>query len=151
LAGFLATVVLTTLLATGQGLRWTRIHIPYLVGTIFVEARARAKAVGVAVHFVFGELFALVYVATFHVLHQANALLGAAMGAVHGVFVLGAMFPLLPSVHPRMASELAGPTTERYLEPPGFFALHYGARTPVFVFVAHVIYGAIVGAIYTPV
>lgn len=49
---------------------------------------------------------------------------------------------------PRMASEDHGPTVVRQLEPPGFLALNYGVRTPVSVVIAHLAFGAILGAFY---
>jgi hypothetical protein len=48
-----------------------------------------------------------------------------------------------------MATEEKGPTVTRQLEPPGFLALNYGYQTPVSVVVAHLIYGAVLGAFYT--
>ena len=56
--------------------------------------------------------------------------------------------PLLPSLHPRMASLVRGPTPTRLLEPPGFLAMHYGRRTAVWVIFAHLLYGGILGAFY---
>jgi hypothetical protein len=72
------------------------------------------------------------------------------IGLVHAAFVLTAGMRVLPGLHPRMASEQHGPTVTRQLEPPGFLALNYGYQTPVSVVVAHVIFGAILGAFYTP-
>jgi hypothetical protein len=37
----------------------------------------------------------------------------------------------------------------RQLEPPGFLALNYGYETPVAVLIAHLAYGAILGAFYS--
>jgi hypothetical protein len=51
-------------------------------------------------------------------------------------------------MHPRMAGETRGPTPTRQLEPPGFFALNYGRSSPVVVLLAHLAYGAILGAFY---
>jgi hypothetical protein len=48
-----------------------------------------------------------------------------------------------------MANEQGGPTVVRQLEPPGFLGLHYGTRTPISVFAAHALFGAILGAFYT--
>ena len=53
--------------------------------------------------------------------------------------------PLLPSIHPRMASEQQGPTATRLLEPPGFMATHYGMRTPIAVLLSHAVFGAMLG------
>src|SRR5690554_6406179 len=69
-------------------------------------------------------------------------------GLIHALFVLLILTPLLPSVHPRMASERSGPTSRRQLEPPGFFALHYGFRTPLVTIVAHLLYGAVLGSAF---
>ncbi|HEV7516854.1 MAG TPA: hypothetical protein VGR07_11190, partial [Thermoanaerobaculia bacterium] len=64
------------------------------------------------------------------------------------LFVLTALMPLLPSLHPRMATEDYGPTPTRQLEPPGFLALNYGRRTPLITLGAHLVYGALFGALY---
>jgi hypothetical protein len=66
------------------------------------------------------------------------------------LFVLVAGVPLLPGLHPRMASGEHGPTPTRQLEPPGFMALNYGARTPISVLLAHMVYGAVLGTFYRP-
>jgi hypothetical protein len=65
--------------------------------------------------------------------------------------VVVALLPLLPGLHPRMASEHRGPEPTRALEPPGFLGLNYGHRTPLIALLAHVMYGAILGAFYRPV
>ncbi len=56
------------------------------------------------------------------------------------------VLPLMPAYHPRMAGEEEGPFSARILEPPGFFGLHYGVQTPLWILVSHVIYGAILGS-----
>jgi hypothetical protein len=76
--------------------------------------------------------------------------LGALIGLVHAAFVLAIGLPILPGVHPRMASAQRGPTPTRQLAPPGFLALNYGKRTPLSVAAAHLVYGAILGAFYKP-
>ncbi|MGZ3429002.1 MAG: hypothetical protein ACXVDD_27215 [Polyangia bacterium] len=148
--GFVATVVLTTLAAAGQGLGLTRMNIPYMLGTMFTPDRDRAKLVGFLVHLLNGLVFSLVYVLAFQSLHRATWWLGAAIGAVHAAFVLTVGMRILPGLHPRMASEQHGPTVARQLEPPGFLALHYGAQTPIAVLVAHVVFGIILGSFYRP-
>jgi len=70
--------------------------------------------------------------------------------AIVGVtaFILLAVLPSLPGLHPRMASDSTGPRPTRMLEPPGLLALNYGYRTPLAVLVAHIAYGAVLGACY---
>ena len=146
--GFVGTLVLTTILSGSQGLGLTRMNIPFMLGTMFREQHRPAERVGFFVHLVNGWLFALVYVAAFHAWGGATWWRGLAVGFVHSVFVLAALMPILPAMHPRMALPEQGPGALRMLEPPGFFALHYGVRTPISVVVAHLAYGAILGAFY---
>src|SRR5438045_2860574 len=146
--GFVATVVLTAILAGSQGIGFTRMNLPYLLGTMFTPDRDRAKLLGVLVHFANGWIFSLVYVAAFHSVGRATWWFGALIGLVHASFVLAVGMPALPGLHPRMANEQQGPTVVRQLEPPGFLALHYGARTPLSVLAAHAIFGAILGEFY---
>ena len=63
--GFVATLVLTTVLAGSQALGLTRMNIPYMLGTMFTPDRDRAKAIGFAVHFVNGWWLAGIYAAAF--------------------------------------------------------------------------------------
>ena len=69
---------------------------------------------------------------------------------MHAGFVLTAAIPVLPGLHPRMAGESRGPDVVRQLEPPGFLALHYGLQTPLSILLAHLAFGVILGAFYTP-
>jgi hypothetical protein len=144
--GLVGTVVLTTILRGASELRLTRIDLPFLLGTALTGDRVRAKAVGYALHFGFGLLFALVYAAVFAVLDRAGVLLGAALGLVHALFAGSALVSvLLPAVHPRMGTGYDAAGSSPLLEPPGFMLLNYGRQTPLVTIVAHVLYGAIVG------
>jgi uncharacterized membrane protein YagU involved in acid resistance len=146
--GFAGTVVLTTVIAGSQGLGLTRMNIPFLLGTIFTPNRDRAKVVGIALHLLNGWIFSLIYVVAFHAWGGPTWWKGALIGLVHATFVLGVALPALPGMHPRMASAAHGPTVVRQLEPPGFFALHYGLGTPVVTMIAHVVFGVILGVFY---
>jgi hypothetical protein len=143
--GFVATVILTTLLTAAQRLGLTRMSLPYLLGTMFTPDRDRARLVGTMLHLANGWALALVYFAVFAVWGQAGALRGALLGVGHAAIVAGILMPLMPSIHPRMASEQEGPFSTRLLEPPGFFGLHYGPQTPLWMLLAHVAYGAFLG------
>jgi hypothetical protein len=147
-AGFAATIVLTTILEAGQGFGITRMSLPFLLGTILTPARDRAMVFGVGLHMAMGLVFALMYGLIFESLGHAGWQLGAAMGIVHACFVLTIGMAMIPGIHPHMVSEYYGPTPNRLLQPPGFLALNYGRRTPIVTFLAHVIYGAMLGAMY---
>ena len=146
--GFVGTVVLTGLMSASQRLGLTRMSLPFMLGTMFTPNRERAQVIGFLVHLLNGWWLALIYAAAFQSWRRATWWLGALIGLVHGVFVLAAIMPLLPGVHPRMASEQQGPTPTRQLEPPGFMGLNYGGRTPVTVLAAHLVYGGVLGAFY---
>jgi hypothetical protein len=77
-------------------------------------------------------------------------LLGAGLGVVHGAVALLLIVPLLPGIHPRMASPRAGPEAMAGLEPPGPLAANYGPQTVWVTIVAHVIYGTALGLLLTP-
>jgi uncharacterized membrane protein YagU involved in acid resistance len=146
--GFAATLVLTTLMATSQALGLTRMNLPYLLGTVFTPDRDRARLLGVVVHLFNGWVFSLVYLAAFRAWGGPSWWKGALIGLVHAAFVLAVLMPAIPAMHPRMASEVQGPTVVRQLEPPGFLALHYGIRTPISVVISHVVFGIILGTFY---
>jgi len=148
LAGFVGTVLLTTLEAGAQQLHLSRMSIPYLLGAAFTKGRDRAKVIGFFTHLLNGQLFALLYVAIFRATGEASALRGAIIGLVHAVVVLLVVVPLLPFSHPRMASLHQGPTELRQIEPPGPMALHYGVTTPLSVVIAHIVFGVAVGGLY---
>ena len=148
--GFVATVVLTTIMAGSQGMRLTRMSLPYMLGTIFTPNRDRAKVLGFGLHLMNGWIFALLYVAAFHAWGLATWWLGGGIGLVHAAFVLTVGMRLMPGMHPRMASEQQGPTVMRQLEPPGFLALNYGYQTPITVLMAHLAFGVILGTFYEP-
>ncbi len=148
--GFGATIALTALMVGAQLMGLTRMDIPLMLGTIFVEDSDRPRVIGFFVHLVNGQVFALFYAAGFALLDSAVWWLGAIFGAFHGLAALTLVIPLLPGVNSRMASERAGPELDNVLEPPGLLALNYGRETPLVAFVAHVIFGATLGIFLTP-
>ena len=72
LGGLLGTVVLTTILRGASELGWTRMDLPFLLGTAATVDRVRAKVAGYALHFVFGLLFAVGYWAVFVVAGESG-------------------------------------------------------------------------------
>ena len=144
--GLVGTIVLTTGSRLAQQLGWSRMDIPLLLGTAFSADRARATAIGYAIHFVNGLVFSLVYGLVFSAVGEAGALFGLALGAVHGLFAgAGLLNVLLPVVHPRMGSPWTDAREAPVLEPPGFLLSNYGRATLVATFALHLAYGAIVG------
>jgi hypothetical protein len=147
--GFVATVLLTAIMVGAQLAGFSRMDLPLMLGTIFVEDTDRARVVGFLIHLVNGQVFALFYASAFSLLHFSSWWLGAAFGFLHGLAALTLIVPMLPGVHPRMASERAGPDLH-VLEPPGLLALNYGRETPAVALVAHVAYGLLLGIFLKP-
>lgn len=138
---------MTTILQGAQGLGLSRLSLPFLAGTLFTGDRRRAVVVGFVVYVIGGWLFAFLYFALFASLGIYTWWLGALTGLVHGLFLLVCGLPLLPYVHPRMASEYDGASAIRQLEPPGFMGLNYGPRTPLTTLAGQVAYGAVLGGL----
>ena len=145
--GFVGTLVLTTGMRAATELRLTRIDLPFLLGTALTTDRIRARALGYALHFCFGLLFASIYYVVFDAIGAASWWLGAVFGLIHGLFAGTALVNiLLPLVHPRMATTFSDASSTPLIEPPGFLLLNYGASTPAVMLATHVLYGAIIGA-----
>jgi hypothetical protein len=148
--GIAATVTLTTIMVAAQLAGLSRMDIPLMLGTFFTDRPDRARFLGFMVHVVNGQIFAIGYAAAFTLLGRSSWWLGALFGAWHGVAALVVLVPLTSGIHPRLASDRAGPTLGAVLEPPGLLALNYGRETPAVALVAHITYGAILGAFLTP-
>jgi hypothetical protein len=148
LAGFVATLVLTTLTRAASELGLTRMDIPFLLGTAVTENRRKAKGIGYVFHFAVGIVFAMVYAAVFTVLRQPSWWLGALIGILHALFTATVLLNvLLPIVHPRIGTPDTAADEISLLEPPGFLMLNYGRNTFLVTLAAHVAYGAIIGLI----
>ena len=143
--GLIATCAMTSILQGSQGLGLSRLSIPFLAGTMFTDDRGRATVLGFIAYVIGGWIFAMLYFLFFASIHLATWWLGAALGFLHGVFLLVCALPLLPYAHTRMASEHDGPSSGFRLEPPGFLGLNYGRGTPLTLLVAQTVYGAALG------
>ena len=144
--GLIATAAMSGIQFGAQYLGYSRLSLVFLIGTMFTGERAAANVAGMVFYLLGGWLFAFIYYFVFAALGRAGWWVGALLGVAHGAILLVAVLPLMPYMHPRMASEYDGPSYRRRLQPPGFLALNYGYRTPLATLVAQAIYGAILGA-----
>jgi hypothetical protein len=143
--GLIATVAMTSVLEGSRGLGFSRLSLPFLVGTFFTGHRRWGMVLGFVAYTIGGWLFAFLYFLLFASVGIQTWWFGAVAGFLHGLFLLVAALPLLPYVHPRMASEYQGATSLRRLEPPGFLAMNYGYGTPATTLLAQTLYGAALG------
>jgi hypothetical protein len=82
---------------------------------------------------------------------MAGGWFGLLLGLGHGLFLVTVFLPLLPYVHPRLATDYDGPGALARLEPPGPFGLNYGRATPATTVLAQGLYGLIFGLGYAAV
>jgi hypothetical protein len=148
--GFLATAALTVVMVSAQLGGLTRMDIPLLLGALVTDDPDRARAVGLVMHLFVGQAFALGYALVFALLGEARWDVGLGLGLLHGLVALGVIVPALPGIHPRIASDRAGPSTRPGLEPPGLLGSNYGRSTVVVAVVAHLAYGAALGLLLRP-
>lgn len=143
--GLIATIAMTAIMQGSQGLGLSRLSLPFLIGAMFTDNRKHAVIAGFVVYVSGGWMFAFLYFFLFASVGLYAWWFGALSGAVHGLFLLVTALPLLPFVHPRMASEYHGVTVRRQLEPPGFMATNYGYGTPATLLLAQTVYGSALG------
>ncbi len=141
----IATVAMTAILEGSQGLGFSRLSLPYLMGTLVTSNRQNALVLGFIIYTAGGWLFAFIYFAIFVSVGIYAWWFGMLVGILHGIILLVWALPLLPYVHPRLASEYDGVTSRRMLEPPGFMALNYGRMTPLTTLLGHAVYGVTLG------
>jgi hypothetical protein len=144
--GFIGTLALTTIIRAASELGLTRMDLPLLLGTTVTANRRKARAIGYAIHFVIGPIFAVGYAALFVALGRHAWWTGAVLGALHAVFTGTVLVNvILPLLHPRIATTDTAADDVSLIEPPGFLMLNYGRNTFLIALLAHVVFGAIVG------
>jgi hypothetical protein len=150
LFGLVATSVLTAVMIVAQLVGLSRLDLPLILGSIVTDDPDRARVAGFLLHLGVGQGFALGYAATFTLLGTASWWLGGLLGLLHVAIVLTVLVPLLAGIHPRMASNRAGPASTALLEPPGLLGLNYGSQTPAVAIIAHLAYGVALGLLLRP-
>ncbi len=144
-AGFVGTLVMTTIMRAAGEAGWTRMDLALLLGTTVTENRLRARAVGYVFHFLMGIGFALLYGEFFAIVGHSAAWLGALLGALQAVFNGTVLVNvLLPLVHPRIGTPDTAANDIALVEPPGFLMLNYGRSTFLVMLVAHIAFGLVV-------
>ena len=132
--GLVASAGMATILEGAQLGGVSRMSLPFLFGAFFAEDRRRSIMIGYGLYLAGGWAFALLYamlLGSFDLPGLWSAAgLGALIGLGHGAFLIAVFLPLLPVVHPRLASGYDGPSALTQIEPPGAFGLNYGGATP---------------------
>jgi hypothetical protein len=98
--------------------------------------------IGFAIHLVLSALIALAYAWGFeHVVHRAGAAVGLGFAVIH-VIIAGFVMAMIPAIHPMIPEQMPA---------PGAFMASMGAAFAALFVIEHLMYGAIVGALYGPV
>lgn len=139
LAGAFGGIVASLVMAAAR-LLGADLPLEMLLGTVLLDPGPWAWALGVALHVAASALVGLAYVWGFEtVTKRASALVGAALGVVHLIVSGVAAGAVLPAVHPLVPEAVAA---------PGFFFARLGVGAVVAYGVAHLAFGAVVGALY---
>lgn len=143
-AGLVATFVVTLIIYMGRAMG-LYLDFPQMLGLLFTSPRngAVVYTVGLIAHFTIGALIGILYAWLFDLFEIPSTWFwGGILGVIHGIFA-GVLIRLLSAIHPRM-----GP--EKSLPSPGFFCKNYGNLIPAKLALVHIIYGVMLGWIYTP-
>jgi hypothetical protein len=142
LAGVIGGAVMILLMMVARAAGMTEMNLAMVLGSMITrETTAGTWALGFVMHLVISGLIALIYAAVFEAIRRSNWFLGLIGGAIHAV-IGGVLFGYLPPIHPLIPDVIAA---------PGAFAVNYGMPTAVAFVVLHLMYGMIVGGMYSPV
>src|SRR5690606_38490308 len=81
IGALVAALTMTAVMTGARMLGLSRLSLPLVLGTMTTPNRDRAIPIGIAMHVVFGILFALPYFGLFALLEEATWWLGALLGA----------------------------------------------------------------------
>ncbi len=138
LAGVAGGAAMTVLGAVVRALGMP-VNLEMMLGTMFLAPGATAWIAGLIMHLAISGMIALLYALGFERLsHRAGTGTGALFSLVH-IVIGGCAMLALPAMHPMIPQEMPA---------PGAFMSGMGLAGVAFFVVEHVMYGAIVGALY---
>lgn len=142
-AGVFGGLIMGIIMMIAHYTDMTPLDMPMYQGSLMLgEISSMAWWVGMFSHLIISGLIAIVYAFGFvYFVEKANWVVGAVFGFIHWL-IAGVFFGIMSFVHPLMqTNELAS---------PGIFATNFGYFSIAAVLILHLIYGAVVGAIYNP-
>lgn len=142
-AGVVGGLVMSVIMLIAREMMGMEVRLELLLGTMFMEPGTAAWIVGLVMHLMISGLIALAYAWGFeNVTHEAGAAKGALLSVVHILIAGVFMGAVLPVMHPLVPEQMPE---------PGYFMANLGALGIMAFVMLHVIFGAIVGAMYGPV
>lgn len=140
LVGVAGALAMTALMLVLRAVGATSMNFETMLGSMFTtDLGLGTWVLGLAIHLGFGALFGIAYALGMEGLRRQNAGIGLAFALIHTV-VSGWVLPQLMLIHPLVRSG--------QMQNPGFLASSYGAGQVVVFALLHLLYGAVVGALY---
>lgn len=141
-AGMIGWAVMVGLTILLQAIGATELNLSMIVGSLFTgQVSSGTWALGFVAGLIISGVIALIYAAAFEAIRRSNWWLGLIGGAIHAA-IGGLFFGWMSLFHPAMPN---------LITPPGWYAVNYGPVTVVGFIATHLIFGTIVGAMYTTV
>ena len=145
-AGLIGGAVMGLLLYMGIAMmpRQMRMNLFLMLGTMMFRDRTAAYVAGAMMHAVMSIAFGLIHVAVFTAFDMETSL--AAWGILFGFahwMVAGMGLGMVPMMHPLIK--------KGQMDAPGAFALNYPPMTAMGFFMLHILFGILVGALYSAI
>jgi len=142
LAGVVGGAAMSLLMWMARTMMGMPANLEMMLGTMFADPSTAAWLIGLLLHLMLSGAIALLYAWGFeNVTHRSGWLTGVGFSVIH-IVIAGVVMGMMPMMHPRMPNPIS---------PPGAFLSNMGMTGIVAFVMLHVIYGAIVGAMYGPV
>ncbi|HEX9870940.1 MAG TPA: DUF6789 family protein [Candidatus Tectomicrobia bacterium] len=142
IAGVIGAAVMSIIMAMARAMGMP-VNLEMMLGTMMGgPPSAMTWLMGLIIHLIAGGVFALIYAAGFEYLtRRADWRVGLGFGVIHTLFS-GLLLAMMPGMHPLVPEMMPA---------PGAFMANLGMMGVAAFFMLHLIYGAIVGAMYGPV
>src|SRR5918996_2950090 len=141
-AGVIGAAVMSIIMAMARAMGMPA-NLEMMLGTMMGgPPSAMTWMMGLIIHLIAGGIFALIYAVGFkYWTHRADWLVGLGFGVIHTLFS-GLLLAMMPAMHPLVPEMMPA---------PGALMANLGMMGVGALFMLHLIYGAIVGAMYGPV
>ncbi len=139
LGGIIGAAAMSVLMAAARAMGM-KVMLEQMLGTMTgMMPSATTFAIGFGIHLMMGAVFGALYGWVFeHATHRGHWSAGALVALPH-VVIVGLMMGAMPLIHPLMPAPMP---------PPGVFMSQLGGMGVMAMLMLHVIFGAIVGAVY---
>lgn len=143
LAGVVGGAVMSILMAIARNFMGMPANLEMMEGTMLgLQPSMTTWIIGLMMHLVISGLIGIIYAVGFeYVAHRAGWLTGVGFSIVH-ILIGGVAMGMVPLIHPFIPEMMPA---------PGAFLSNLGATGVIAFIMLHMIYGAIVGAMYPPV